>query len=240
MATKIYVTSQDTGTNMQVPAAVTGAAFNSGWEGTMAGGTVFHLEGWASVTNIHARPNSANVNKQVKNGTNTTTQERYGMRIYIGPFVGGGTYTGGQAIEAGIMGNHGATFGFHWLTVCIRIFHSDGSLGKEGEAIATSTTGIYANDNSFPATTASSRHDAGTSLAGNYTWVEGDWLVAEFGVHYETASSLTLDFKTGDGNASDIDSTDSTTVRNPYFMVNDTLPAIFQGGHSLMTLGVGL
>lgn len=239
MATRIYITSNATGTNLQVPAAVTGAAFNSGWEGTMAGGTVFHMEGWANLTNGYARPSSANVNKQVKNGSNTTTQERYGIRVYIGPFVGGGTYTGSQAISCGIMGNHGATFGFHWMTACIRILHSDGSLGKEGEAIATSTTGIYANLNSYPATTAESRFDSGTSLATNYTWVAGDWLVCEIGCHYETASSLTLDFKTGDGNGSDITSTDSTTVRNPFFEVNDALPAIQAGGHRLMMLGVG-
>lgn len=239
MATKVYVTSNVTGTNLIVPAALTGAAFNSGWEGTMAGGTVFHMEGWANVTGAYPRPNSANVNKQIKNGGDTSIQERYGIRVYFGPLTAGQTYTGGQAIEAGIMGNHGATFGFHWMTACIRIINESGTITKEGQVIATSTSGIYANLNSYPATTASSRWDSGTSAATNYTTVAGDWLVCEFGCHYETASSLTLDFKTGDGNASDIDSTDSTTVRNPYFMVNDSLTVDSQTTPRLMMMGCG-
>jgi hypothetical protein len=239
MATKVYVTSNATGTNLNVPSALTGMAFKSEWEGTMAGGTVFHMEGWANVTGAYPRPNSANVNKRVKNGADTTTQERYGIRVYFGPLVVGQTFTGGQAIEAGIMGNHGATFGFHWMTAAIRILNEAGTVSKEGQAIATSTTGIYANLNSYPATTAESRWDSGTSLATNYTTVAGDWLCCEFGVHYETASSLTLDFKTGDGNASDIDSTDSTTVRNPYFQINDSLTVTPQGASLLMMMGVG-
>jgi hypothetical protein len=160
MATKVYVTSNATGTNLNVPAALTGMAFKSEWEGTMAGGTVFHMEGWANVTGAYPRPNSANVNKRVKNGADTTTQERYGIRVYFGPLVVGQTFTGGQAIEAGIMGNHGATFGFHWMTAAIRILNEAGTVSKEGQAIATSTSGIYANLNSYPATTAESH--AGT------------------------------------------------------------------------------
>lgn len=236
MATTIYVTSTEVST--EVPSGVTGAAFKSEWEGTMAGGTVFHMVGWANVTGAPARPNTANVNKRIKNGGDTTTQERYGLRCYWGPLKVGQTYTGGQAIEAGIMGNHGATFGFHWLTVAIRIINVAGTISKEGQVIATGAGGIYASTNSYPATTAESRWDSGTSAATNYTTVAGDWLCAEFGCHYETASSLTLDFKTGDGNGSDITSTDSTTVRNPFFKVNDSLllaPSI--GG--LMLRGVG-
>jgi hypothetical protein len=247
VATKIYVTSNainsttGVGVTFNVPAAVVTAAFNSGWEGTMAGGTVGHYEGWANVTGMGSRPNSANVNLQVKNGSNTTTQERYGIRVYFGPLTAGQTFTGGQAIEAGIMGAHGATFGFHWLTAAIRILKQDGSVGKESQSIATSTSGIYANTNSYPATTYESRWDSGTSAATNYTTVAGDWLVCEYGVHYETASSLILNFKVGDGNASDITSVDSTTVRNPYFQVNDSLTVTPDGGvRGLMMLGCGI
>ncbi len=236
MATKVYITSQAINTNLVVPSAVETAAFAAGWEGVMAGGTVFHMEGWANVTGAVARPNSANVNKLIKSGANTSIQERYGLRVYFGPLTAGETITGSQAIEAGIMGAHGATFGFHWLLVALRVLSNTGTVRKEMCPADTSAGTIYDSASSFPATTYSSRHDAGTSAATNYVTVAGDWLVAEFGSHYETASSLDLSFKTGDGNGTDIDLTDSTTLRNPYFMLTSNHTLTPAGGSKLLML----
>lgn len=212
MATRVYFTSQS------YTGPLTSVGWDSEWEGQMSGGTLRHRKGWANVPGAPSRPNSSNDGGSlVKSGADTFIGEYYGARVYFGPLKGGTTVSGSQTISGGFMGGHDASWGFHWMTMGAKIVDSGGTLQKDLTVLATAANAIYYSTNSFPASSLSSRYDTGVSNATNYTTANNDWLLIELGCHIETSGSVNFYIQFGDGNASDIDSTESTTNRNPFF-----------------------
>lgn len=200
LATKFYLPS-----NAAIPSV--SPAISSGWTNSV------NLKRFVPVT---AKTNSANADFDYQDaGSNPSDQCRF-QWVY-GP-ISAVTITAAQTISVGVMGHHGSTWGFHWLTACVRVVKSDLTLRGTVSAVGD----LYANNNSYPANDPYSSRYKEDAAPSSVVCSDGDYLCLEFGYHNESGSLMHTYFQLGDGNASDIDSTDSTTDRNPFFNFSST------------------
>jgi hypothetical protein len=196
----------------------------------------FRFSPWASVET--GRPSLGNSDGGGGSFAGTNPSQECMFQMVWGPIQA--VSVAAQTVSIGWMGHHGATFGFHWLRGGIWIAKPDGTL--RGTVVLPTDATLFANNNSYPANTPySSRFQTGTSLGSTVSALAGDYVIIEVGFENQSGSLMNSFLQLGDGNASDIDSTDSTTNRNPFVKFATTTFALAPTGvpNSLMMLGVG-
>lgn len=142
------------------------------------------------------------------------------FRQYVTPLAPGQTITGAQALKFQVRAIETTTGNNMFTALGIRIIASDGS------TVRKTVLAVTRDANEASATTLTNRQFTATSAAGNYTTVDGDYLVIEIGTAGDPSggnphsSSLRL----GDSAASDLSEDDtSTTDNNPWVELADTL-----------------
>lgn len=144
---------------------------------------------------------------------------------YIAPLKAGQTITGAQAVqfvaqfqESTSGNNMNSTFG-------IRIIASDGSTVRKTVLAVTRE----ANEVVASPTATTNRNNTATSAAGNYTTVDGDFLVIEIGAGGDPTSTNphTYIIRLGDSSATFLTANDTGTSatdnNSPWVQLNDTL-----------------
>lgn len=224
---------------------VTGFTWNSGWLAAAPGGLTKYRYGYMDITGIDSMapgwatggpPTSGGTSFQYSSGSFATSDYRYGMRVAIGPLKAGATITGSATLTGGMMCRGGTFTNTHYLVQSAQIRDENDNLQKTIESAGTDWKDATVNGTTF-----TTRWDQATANATNYDIQTGDWLIWELGCYNDFLDSESRFFELASGKASDITSTDSTTVRNCFVEITYTgTLAIDTGATSrLMTLGVG-
>lgn len=146
-----------------------------------------------------------------------------------------------QAVSVGFMGHHGSTWGFHWLQACAWIATPAGAV--RGVISTADNAATFSGSNSYPSNTPySSRFASGTTVNGSFSALAGDFVVIEVGFENQSGATMNSFLQLGDGNASDITVTESTTNRNPFFEFASNFVLLSTAGtnnNQLMMTGVG-
>ena len=185
---------------------------------------------------VIAKSSSANADANTNSYAGTSYQSECAQQWIYGPIKGKTVIA--QTVCVGIMGHHDLVWGYHWLKAAMWIMKPDLSL--RGTIVAN--TVLY-DDSSFPQYTYSSRFVSGTST--EVIALQGDYLVMELGFENQSGSAMLSYLQLGDNNASDIITTDSTTVKNPIFGFATTgfeiytAPAAGGSANLLMLMGYG-
>lgn len=200
MATKLYLESSGTPNISPTP--------NAGWTDTTQ---------FARYKCGTTKLSSAMVTDDVTTAISTQADIIIGQ--WISDFLDvGQTITGAQAVNIVARAAEVATNNNLFLTWAVYVFNGT-TLQKTVVTKRTDATEVAA-------TTLTSRTDAATSVAGDYTTVQGDRLVIEVGLSGDPAGSNThngsLSF--GSDSATDLTMADgTTTANNPNVILTDTL-----------------
>lgn len=202
MATKFYIRN----TSQTTPISPT---VDSAWEASASG----FARALANTSKTSDTLTTVNVTEA------TSTDKDICVRQLIIPLAPGQTVTGAQAIKFQCRVSETGTGNNMFSALGIRVIASDGSTVRKTVLAVT-------RDDVEAATSLTNRQFTATSAAGNYTTVNGDYLVIELGMAGDPTGSNPHDFgmRLGDSAASDLAEDDSTTTdNNPWVQLNDTL-----------------
>lgn len=179
----------------------------------------FRARPWSTATSeSFARPSLGNSDGNGGSYAGSNPQQECAQQWVWGPIEAASVAS--QTMTVGFMGRHDTVWGFHWLRACVWIAKPDGT--NRGTVVNATDNTLYANLNSYPAFSYSSRFATGTSGLSTVNALAGDYVVIEIGFENESGSTMNSYFQLGDGNASNITSSDSGTNRNPFLTFGST------------------
>ena len=223
MTTRFYLRDTQGAGNRPVPIT---PDVDSAWEATISTG----------LERIRILPGAAKSNQafttSIHSDTDNTNQDVV-YKQYIAPLTAGETITGAQALKFQIRAQETANNNNLFTSCGIRVIAAD------GVTVRKTVIAVTRDGTEMSSTTLLNRQWAETSVAGDYTILQGDFLVIEVGVGGDPSgpNSHSSSLRFGDNSGSDLpEDNTSTDDFNPWVELTDTLTIADWLGMPTLTL----